>query len=160
MKRILVIGATGITGRAAVAQLIARNMRVRALTRNADAANLPARAEIASGDLTMPDTLDGCLEGVDAVFLVWSAPAAAAAPALERIAKRAPRVVFLSAPYRTAHPFFQANPRMTLHADIERLIEGSGLEWTFVRPGMFAANARVWWAATMRAGDVVRWPYG
>src|SRR6185437_837086 len=45
------------------------------------------------------------------------------------------------------------------HAQIERVIEASGLEWTFLRPGMFAANARFWWARQIRAGDVVRWPY-
>ena len=42
---------------------------------------------------------------------------------------------------------------------IERLIETSGLQWTFLRPGMFAANALRWWAPQIRAGDVVRWPY-
>jgi uncharacterized protein YbjT (DUF2867 family) len=42
---------------------------------------------------------------------------------------------------------------------IERLIETSGLAWTFVRPGMFAANALRWWAPQTRVGDVVRWPY-
>src|SRR6266566_3615918 len=39
------------------------------------------------------------------------------------------------------------------------LIETSGLEWTFLRPGMFAANALSWWAPQIRVGDVVRWPY-
>jgi uncharacterized protein YbjT (DUF2867 family) len=33
------------------------------------------------------------------------------------------------------------------------------MEWTFLRPGMFAANAGYWWASQIRAGDVVRWPY-
>ena len=42
---------------------------------------------------------------------------------------------------------------------IEQLIETSGLEWTFLRPGMFAANALSWWAQQIRAGDVVRWPH-
>jgi len=47
-----------------------------------------------------------------------------------------------------------------LGAQIERLIETSGRQWTFLRPGMFAANARSWWAPRIRAGgDVVRWPY-
>jgi uncharacterized protein YbjT (DUF2867 family) len=52
-----------------------------------------------------------------------------------------------------------ANPFAALHAEIERLIEASGMRWTFLRPGMFAANALLWWAPQIRAGDVVRWPY-
>ena len=53
----------------------------------------------------------------------------------------------------------QADPVTTLHARIERLIEASGVLWTFLRPGVFATNARFWWAPQIRAGDVVRWPY-
>jgi len=160
MKRIFVIGATGAVGRQVVSQLIAANVRVRALARNPDSANLPAQVEIVRGDLTIPDTLDRSLDGVDAVFLVWTAPATAVSPALARIVKRVPRVVFLSAPHQTPHPLFQQpNPVATLHKEIERLIEASGLQWTFLRPGMFAANALLWWAPQIRAGNVVRWPY-
>jgi len=46
-----------------------------------------------------------------------------------------------------------------LAAQIERFIEASGLQWTFLRPGIFAANALGWWAPQIRAGDVVRWPH-
>jgi uncharacterized protein YbjT (DUF2867 family) len=160
MRGILVIGATGTVGRQVISQLIAANVRVRALTRNPASANLPTAAEIVRGDLTIPDTLDRSLQGIDAVFLVWTAPATAIAPAITRIAEHVPQVVFLSSPYQTAHPFFQQpNPVATMHADIERLIEASGLQWTFLRPGMFAANALFWWAPQIRAGDVVRWPY-
>jgi uncharacterized protein YbjT (DUF2867 family) len=140
--------------------LIAANVNVRAMARNPDSANLPAQVEIVRGDLTIPDTLDRLLDGVDAVFLVWTAPATAFAPALARIAKRVQRLVFLSSPHQTAHPFFQQpNPLATMHAEFERQIEASGLQWTFLRPGMFAANALLWWAPQIRAGDVVRWPY-
>jgi uncharacterized protein YbjT (DUF2867 family) len=112
------------------------------------------------GDLTIPETLDACLEDIDAVFLVWVAPPATAAAALERIAKHALRIVFLSAPLKTAHPFFQQpNPMRELTAQIECLIETSGLQWTFLRPGIFAANALRWWAPQIRRGDRVRWPY-
>jgi uncharacterized protein YbjT (DUF2867 family) len=161
MRRILVIGATGNVGRQVVSQLAARSVQVRALTRNPDSANLPPQVEVVRGDLASPDTLDAPLHGADAVFLVWVAPPAAAAPALARIAKQVRRVVFLSAPHQTQHPFFQQpNPVATMHAEIERLIEAHGFEWTFLRPGMFAANARLWWAPRIRAGSVVRWPYG
>jgi uncharacterized protein YbjT (DUF2867 family) len=47
-----------------------------------------------------------------------------------------------------------------LYAEIERLIEAAGLESTILRPGMFASNALLWWAPTVRAGDALRWPYG
>jgi uncharacterized protein YbjT (DUF2867 family) len=53
----------------------------------------------------------------------------------------------------------QPNPIAALHAEIERRIRASGLGWTFLRPGMFAADALWWWAPQIRAGDVVRWPY-
>src|SRR5260370_1588121 len=101
MKRILVIGATGNVGREVVSQLIGTNVRVRAMARNPDSASLPAQIESVRGDLTIPATLDPSLDDVDVVFLVWTAPATAVAPALERIAKHVPRVVFLSAPHRT-----------------------------------------------------------
>jgi uncharacterized protein YbjT (DUF2867 family) len=160
MNHILVIGATGRVGRQVLSQLPATGVRVRALARNPPTAGFPPHVEVARGDLTLPETLDGCLEGIDAVFLVWTAPPATVAPALERIAKHARRIVFLSSPYKTAHPFFQhPNPVRALGEQIERLIETSGLQWTFLRPGMFASNALLWWAPQIRAGDVVRWPY-
>ena len=112
------------------------------------------------GDLTVPETLGGCLDGVDVVFLVWTAPAGAAPAAMDQMAKHAWRIVFLSSPHRTPHPFFQQpNPLADAVRGIERLIEASGLRWTFLRPGMFAANSLSWWAPQIRAGDVVRWPY-
>jgi uncharacterized protein YbjT (DUF2867 family) len=162
MNRILIIGATGRAGRQVVSQLPATGVRVRALARNPHTAALPPYVDVVRGDLTLPETLDECLDGIDAVFLVWTAPPATVAPALERIAKQARRIVFLSSPYKTAHPFFQRpqpNPITALHTEIERLIETSGRQWTFLRPGMFAANALWWWAPQIRAGDVVRWPH-
>ena len=82
-------------------------------------------------------------------------------PALERIAKRACCIVLLSAPLKTAHPLFQQpNPSRARAELVERLIESVwGLQWTFLRPGMFATNALGWWAPQIRVGDIVRWPY-
>ncbi len=160
MNRILVIGATGTVGREVVSQLVSTGAQVRAMSRNPDKAGLPPQVEVMRGELTAPETLDACLVGVDSVFLVWVAPPAAAAAALERIAKHAQRIVFLSSPIKTAHPFFQQpNPMREVTAQIERLIETSGLQWTILRPGMFAANALRWWAPQIRRGDHVRWPY-
>jgi uncharacterized protein YbjT (DUF2867 family) len=160
MNRVLVIGATGNVGREAVSQLLVTGLPIRALTRNPEAAKLPPGVEVVRGDLAVPETLDNGLDGIDTVFLVWTAPPTTVVPALERITKKARRIVFLSSPHKTPHPFFQQpNPLRQLHLQIEQVIETSGAEWTFLRPGMFAANARFWWGPQIRAGDVVRWPY-
>lgn len=157
---VLVIGATGNIGSHVVDELLAANIPVRALSRNPEAANFPAGVEAVSGDLTMPESLDGALKGVSAVFLVWIAPLAHAADAIERIAAHTKRIVYLSAPYQTPHPFFQQpNPMAAMHAELERLIIASGMTYTFIRPGMFAANVVNWWAGQIRSGDVVRWPF-
>ena len=150
MQRIAVIGATGTIGRAVASELRASGRDVVAVSRSG----------AVQADLTIPSTLDNVLRGVDSVFLVWPAPAQAAPAAIERIARHAKRLVLLSAPHKTPHPFFQQpNPLATMMASVEALIEASTLEWTFLRPGMFASNSIAWWAAQIRAGNVVRWPY-
>jgi uncharacterized protein YbjT (DUF2867 family) len=157
---ILVIGGTGTVGGQVLSQLPATGVRVRALARNPGAARVPSHVEVVGGDLTRPETLDACLRGIDVVFLVWTAPPATVAPAFERITRHARRIVFLTSPHKTPHPLFQQpNPLRGLYAEMERLIETAGCEWTFLRPGMFAANALGWWAPQVRAGDVVRWPH-
>ena len=160
MQRILIIGATGTIGREVLFQSTAKGVQVRAMSRNPEQAQCPPAVEVVRGDLTAPETLDACLNGVDAVFLVFTAPASAVVPALARITRCARRVVFLTSPHKTPHPFFQQpNPMQKLHADIESVIEASPCEWTFLRPGMFAANCLGWWAPQIRAGQLVRWPY-
>ncbi len=167
--RVLVTGATGRVGREVLAQLAAFGGIGRALVRNPLTAQLPTNTELSKADFTIPETLDDsdCMDDVDAVFLVWTAPPATIQPVLDRMLRfrlgRRPRIVFLSSPYKTAHPFFQAaqpNPVTALHQEIERLIQNSGCEWTFLRPGMFSANALWWWAPQIRNGlDIIRWPY-
>jgi uncharacterized protein YbjT (DUF2867 family) len=159
---VLVTGATGRIGRAVIDQLTAAGVPVRALVRRAEsAATLPAGVEIVTGDLTVPESLDAALHRAGTVFLLWTAPPRTAAAVVDRLAARARRVVYLSAPHRTPHPFFrQPNPMAALHAEIERLITATGIDATIVRPGMFASNSLLWWSAAIRGEGVVRWPYG
>jgi uncharacterized protein YbjT (DUF2867 family) len=148
-------------GRVVVAELLEAGVPVRALTRRPEAAALPAGVEVVSGDLTAPESLDLALRDVSAVFLVWTAAAATVPAVVQRLATCARRVVLLSSPHQTPHPFFQQpNPMAALHAEIERQIAAAGIESTIVRPGMFASNAVSWWADSIRRGGVVRWPYG
>lgn len=159
--RILVTGATGNIGREVIAQLRTANVPVRGLSRNPEKAAFAEDVEIVRGDLTAPDTLDRALEDVDAILLVWMAPLAPAASAIARIAPHVKRIVFLSSPIRTGHPFFQQpNVLRHVHAGVEDLVEKSGTPWTILRPGPFALNSRNWWAPQIRNGDVVRWFHG
>jgi uncharacterized protein YbjT (DUF2867 family) len=159
MNHILVIGATGRVGRQVAAQLPG-HLKVRALVRNPESAHLPPHLEVVRGDLAAPESLVTALRGIEAVFLVWTAPAGTIASAIQQMASHAQRIVLLSSPHQTAHPLFQQpNPLARMHARMENTIASSGLQWTFLRPGMFSANARDWWAGAIRAGSPVRWPY-
>lgn len=133
---------------------------LRALARDPDSAGLPDGIEVVRGDLSDPGTLEACLDGVDAVFLVWPFLTAEAAPAvLEVAAEHVRRIVYLSSMGVRDDLEEQADPINRFHADLERLIEKSGLEWTFLRSHTFATNA-LWWAPQIRADGVVREPYG
>ena len=105
--RILVTGATGSVGREVVSQLLGTGTHVRALTRTPDRAGLPHDVAVMRGDLTSPETIEDALRDVDAVFLVWTAHADAFPAALARIAQHSGRVVLLTSPHETPHPFFQ-----------------------------------------------------
>jgi uncharacterized protein YbjT (DUF2867 family) len=160
---VLVTGATGRVGRLVVDELLREGVPVRALTRRPGAAALPPAVEVFAGDLSVPESLDAALKGAGAVFLLWTAPPATVPGVIDRIASDARRVVVLSSPHQTAHPFFQQspnNPMAVLHASIERHLAQSGVATTVIRPGMFASNALLWWATSIRNGDAVRWPYG
>ena len=158
---VLVVGASGRVGRAVVGELLRLGRPVRALVRRPPTTAFPAGVEIVVGDLTDPDSLTPALAGVEAVFLVWAAGPATVSAVVARLARSVQRVVFLSSPHQTPHPFFrQPNPMAALHANIERELATSGLPSVILRPGMFAANTVAWWAPQIRAGDVVRWPYG
>jgi uncharacterized protein YbjT (DUF2867 family) len=169
-RPVLVTGATGRVGRLVVDELLRAGAPVRALTRRPERAALPAGVEVVAGDLTAPASLEPALQGTAAAFLVWTAAPATAADVVARIASDATdtldasaptrRVVYLSAPHQTPHPFFQQpNPMRDLHVEIERLLAASGVETTVLRPGMFASNVRHWWAPQIMKGDVVRWPH-
>ena len=158
--RVLVTGATGRIGRRVVDELLAADVPVRALSRTPEQADLPAGVEVIGGDLTAPESLDAALRGVRTVFLLWTLPPTTASAVVERIAAHADRLVLLSSPHQTPHPFFQQpNPAADLHRALEQLVAASGLTPTVIRPGMFASNVVHWWSGAVRSGAPVRWPY-
>ncbi|MFJ4925204.1 NAD(P)H-binding protein [Streptomyces sp. NPDC088736] len=73
-KTVLISGATGDTGRAAVRASLALGMNVRALVHRIDErsdALAESGAEIVTGDLLDINTLRPAMEGTDAAYLVW-----------------------------------------------------------------------------------------
>lgn len=160
MRPILVTGATGRVGGETITHLIEAGLPVRALTRRPEAGALPPGVEVFRGDLDDPPSLDDALDGVSAVFLVWTAAPTTIPAVIERVAVHASRVVFLSAPHQTPHPFFrQPNPMAEMHKEIERHIARAKIPSTILRPGMFASGASLWWGDIIRRREVVRWPY-
>ncbi|MFG1685074.1 NAD(P)H-binding protein [Nonomuraea sp. NPDC049269] len=156
MNRILVTGATGNVGRQVVAQLVSTGTPVRALVR--DAQRPPERAEAVEGDLARPGTLERALAEIETVFLIWPFLTTEGAPAvLDVIAAHARRVVYLSSSGVNDEAERQTDPINQLHADMERLIEQSGLRWTTLRSNTIASNARGW-AEQIRSVGVVRGP--
>lgn len=161
MKPILVTGATGQVGREVVDALLHMGVPVRALTRDPSKANKRDGVEFVAGDLTDPQSLDVALQDTSNVFLLWTAAGDSAPAVMERLARHDGRVVLLSSPHQTAHPFFQQpNPMARHHANLEQLMADAGVTSTIIRPGMFASNTKNWWGSQIRSGDVVRWPYG
>ncbi len=147
---------------AALAQLLERGISVRAMTRVPESARLPEAAEVVRGDLADPDGLETCLDGVDAVFLMWPFHDARPMTAiLEAIKRHARRVVLLSsgAVQDGLAPEQHTEPVGRSHAEVEHRLRHSGLAWTVLRPSTFAANA-LWWADQIRSGDTVAGPYG
>lgn len=150
---IFVSGGTGKVGRHVVRGLVDRRLAVRALTRDPNAAQLPEAVDPVVGDLAEPRRLAPHLDGVDAVFLVWPFLSAQdVEQVVDVIAAPGRRIVYLSAEAGGRRPD-------SFWALVERAIERSDSEWTFLRPTGFAANTLMW-ADQIRESGVVRWVYG
>jgi uncharacterized protein YbjT (DUF2867 family) len=118
---------------------------------------LPPGSEAVRADLADPASLEAHLQDAQSLFLLWpfTSPEVTAglAPKVAEIAARhVARVVYLSAQPAADQPD-------SFWALVERAIEESGAEWTFLRPTGFAANTLMW-ADQIRSGDVIRWPFG
>ncbi|MFF4159695.1 NAD(P)H-binding protein [Streptomyces sp. NPDC001678] len=171
MSDVLVTGATGRVGRRVVAGLMAAGVRVRALTRAPEAAGLPPGVEVHKGDLTLPDTLPAALEGVGRLYLFPVPETAREVAALAREAG-VRRVVVLSSSSVLEgleeleeleggdDEALARNHSALHHLTVERAVEESGVDWTFVRPDEFAGNVLWKWRDSIRAEGVVRAPYG
>jgi uncharacterized protein YbjT (DUF2867 family) len=138
---ILVTGATGLNGSELVRRLSAKGVPTRALVRNtakAKALSVLPNVEIAEGDMSRPETLTEALRGVDRAMLISSTdPAmlevqssfidAAKKAGVRHVVKLSGIIPELDSPFRFAR----------MHAEIEKRLEDSGLEFTQLRAGEF-----------------------
>jgi uncharacterized protein YbjT (DUF2867 family) len=159
---ILVTGATGKVGQELLRQLSAAKAPFRALVRSAGRAETirEAGGEAVVGDLKDPVALATALSGAEKLFLLTNS--VPEQPAIEaRVVDQAKmagvrHVVKLSTSGADAEkpPHF-----LRLHRDSERHIEGSGLDWTFLRPNFFMQNY-LDFSAAIRTQGVLAAPAG
>lgn len=132
---VLVLGATGKTGRRLVPRLVAKGVTVRAASRH------PGK-DGTLFDWDRPETHGPALAGVDAVYLVGPEmvedPTTVTGPFLERAEEAGvTRVVVLSAlDVGARHP----DGRELGYRNVERQVMGSRLDWTILQPTAFAQN--------------------
>lgn len=153
MKTILVTGATGSLGGAAVAALAARGFRVRAASRHPQPSTDSA-VQAVRFDYTDQETHQPALEGVDGVLLI--------APPLdvESTAKLKP-VIDRAAALGVGH--IVLNSALGVDADesaplrqIERHLMASAVAWTILRPNFFMENFTTGFLAPMvRQGEIL-----
>nr|BFE51784.1 NAD(P)H-binding protein [Saccharothrix mutabilis subsp. capreolus] len=156
-NKVLVTGATGNVGGSITARLVGTTT-VRGLSRRPEA--LPDGVEAVRGDQFDPDTVARAARGTDAAFLVWPALTAnGAREVVQALAAHTPRIVFLSSGAVDDSLEVQENVIGRFHADVERAIADTGVEWTFLRPHGFATNTLAWRPAIL-AGDEVRGGFG
>lgn len=154
---VLVTGATGNLGGAALQSLLAAGFSVRAGVR--DVGRWRRRdVEAVRLDLTDPRTFHAALDGASAVFLVRPPAVARVGPTLNRLVDRAVtagvgHVVFASVAGADTNP-------LVPHHRVETHLQRSGAAHTILRPGFFAQNLGDSYRADIRDDDRLHVPAG
>ncbi len=151
---VLVLGASGKTGRAVVEALAPRGVRVRAASRNPAPSRIDG-VEAVRFEWTDPGTWQEALRGVDALYVVgpYMVPdRPGLVGELLTAARHVRRVVLLSVLGVDLLP--DAIPMATWEADVR----ASGKEWTILRPNWFQQNFGEGFAPALRDQGVLELP--
>lgn len=137
---ILVTGATGASGAAVIGEFTRRGLPVRALVRDKSkvTGEQASTVQVVQGDMADPASLEPALEGVEKVLLISSANQdlvatqtafidTAKQSGVRHVVKFSGRGCWPDSDFRFAR----------MHAQIEEYLEGSGMEWTMLRPSQF-----------------------
>ena len=154
---ILVTGATGNIGRELLPLLLQAGHPVRILVRDEKkVAHLDPCIEHAIGDLNRPGSIHPAMRGVERIFLITFEKQQDLHVIEAAKGAGAQHIVKLSTLEATDHKIQVGK----WHYEREELIRASGLDWTFLRPGMFMSNSIDWWCASIKAQGSVFFPGG
>jgi len=141
---ILVSGAAGQSGTLIVQALAARQIQVRALVRDAakaqQLADLPG-VQVCTGDMAEKETLKAALEGVERAMLISSANdrmVETQCTFIDACKQAGVQHVIKFSGEESQRGYDPQRFRYTReHEQIEDYLEGSGLQWTHLRPSQF-----------------------
>jgi uncharacterized protein YbjT (DUF2867 family) len=159
---ILITGAGGTVGSALINELKGSGRPLRLTFHTPAKATQAAAAgyDALSCDYAQPATLGPALDGVESVFLLSNGILGQAEGEINVVeAARAAgvrRIVKLSVWGAEDEAFAMA----AMHRRVERVIEESGLEWTFLRPNNFMQSFIAYDAPTIRAEGALYAPAG
>jgi uncharacterized protein YbjT (DUF2867 family) len=147
---VLVTGGTGKTGRHVAALLRDRGVDVRAASRHGD-----RTATTTVFDWHRAETYDPALAGVDRIYLVQPAGVPDASPLVSAFLSRAADAGVRAVVLLSALGVDVAGEEVGFRR-VERVVMGSGLEWTLLRPNWFMQNfSSAFWLATItRRGEI------
>lgn len=154
---ILVTGATGTIGSRLVARLVAMGQPVRAMTREPAKLTASEAVDVVHGDFDQQASLAAAVAGAEALFLLTapSTPGSHHDLAMIEAARSAgiSRVVRLSA-IGTGERY-DGRPVGTSHVVGDQAVQSSGMEYTLLRPTIFASNT-LSWADAIRDGSPIQ----
>ena len=138
---IVVTGATGHIGTELVRLLSAKNVSVRAVTRDPDRARPLRGVDWVQGDLADADSLPGLFRGASQMFLLTSNSEDMRVLQVNAIqAARTAGVAHVVKGSALGASDHSKSPIGKAHYEVEKVLEESSIPWTILRPHVFMQN--------------------
>ncbi len=144
--KVLVVGGTGKVGSTVVKELLKRDVAVRVLVRNRNAASkmpkaVPENVEVAEGDLLDPPAVENALDGVEKLYLLNAVTPDELTQGLiayDLAKKRKIHHIVYHSVFRVEH--FKDVPHFASKLAIEAALREFDVPFTIIRPNYFFQN--------------------